>query len=712
VGSRSAIYYRPYVQAYQALLRTLEEVKHRRNEIDLGVASKKLASSLLLEQVPEIYFSLGERIHHYLVDEFQDTNPIQWATLRPLIEESLGKDGSLFIVGDTKQAIFTFRGGDWRIMNRMLTREEFASTVCHRLSLPLNYRSTEAVVDFARRVFHDIVPNQVDRTTAGLSGLTTYEQKVHKSARGTGYVEVTTFEPPEDATDEPPEKARLLQIIDECVARGYHHQDIAILTPKNASAVDVSGWLNTRGIRFLSHSSLDIRTRKITGEILALLRFLDSPIDDLAFASVLLGKIFSSAAGQSVLDQVREFLFEQRQSEDRSQALYTRFREIYPELWQRWFEHLFNVVGYLPVYDLVAEVYKVFSIFDAHGGEEATLVKLLDVIREFEAEGSNNLKDFLRYADTESADDSWNIAVARGEDAVTVMTIHKAKGLGFPVVILLLYDTFARPKVRFIEEDGDAVRVIRITRDWAEKNQELGAIYHRDKDLQQVDELNKLYVALTRAQEELYVLSIKGRSDAPSKFLPPGGFQNGTQRPHIQAAPGPARVAPIMHPPTRGLQQSPEGGRIGLEETKRGEFVHAVFSRITALAANPREQVDQAIEFHTHEIRQSFDVPAIREKILALLQNPDLHPFFIERPGRAIKNEQDVADSSGELFRLDRLVVDSDSVTVIDFKTGGESGEYFSQVKRYMKLAHELYPALPVQGFLSYLDLNAVRRVK
>lgn len=713
VDARAELYYRPYTQAYLRLLDTIEEVKRRRNEIDLGEASKRLATSLHSEQVPEIYFSLGEVIHHYLIDEFQDTNPIQWATLRPLIEESLGKDGSLFIVGDTKQAIFTFRGGDWRIMDRMLKVEEFASAPCHPVTLPLNYRSAEAIVEFAKKVFHEIVPAQTDTEIADLSGLASYKQQVPSESKGKGYVEVASFEPSDTTTDDPPEKQRLLEILDDCVGRGYLHEDIAILTPKNNHAVRVSGWLNTRGIRFLSHSSLDIRTRRVTGELLALLKFLDSPIDDLSFATVLLSRLFSFPAGGSVAEDMRQFLFELHQSKDRSRALYTTFRDLYPKLWEQWFEHLLNVVGYLPVYDLVAEVYRVFALFETHRHEEATLVKFLEVIREFEASGNNNLKDFLRYAEMESDDDVWNIAIARGENAVTVMTVHKAKGLGFPVVILLFYDSSPRTNNLFIEDAGEAVRLLRITSDWAKLNDRLSAIYETNKALQQVDELNKLYVALTRAQEELYVLSVKGRKSlSPSKLLPPGGFTLGTRGRVEKPVAAPERVAPIIHPPTRGLQQSLEVGRISLEESKRGEFIHALLSRIVYVSENPRIQINEGVEFHKLDIRETYDIPSIKEKIVTLLLNPDLLPYFVDRAGRAVKNEQEIAAANGQLQRLDRLVVDTDGVTVIDYKTGGESDGYPRQVQRYMKLAHELYPALPVHGLLAYVDLNIVQKVE
>ena len=713
VLARAEHYYRPYSQAYLLLSDTIEEVKRQRNEIDLGEASKRLATSLRQDLVPEIYFSLGERIHHYLIDEFQDTNRIQWIALRPLIEESLGKEGSLFLVGDTKQAIYTFRGGDWQIMARMLRQEEFPSVACRPLTLPLNYRSDEAIVRFAEKVFQEIVPQQLEHDAADLSGLASFEQDVPLKSRGKGYVEVNSFDPPEERTDDPPEKHRILNIINDCIGRGYRYRDIAILTPRNSDVVRVSGWLNKHGLRFLSHSSLDIRTRRITGELFALLKFLDSPIDDLSFSTVLLSRLFAAAVKRPITEEIRRFLFEQHQSRDRFRSLYVAFREAYPKLWQESFEHLLNVVGYMPVYDLLAEVYRAFSVFDIQNAEEATLVKLQEVVREFESKGNNNLKDFLWYAETESDDDSWDIAVAPGEDAITVMTIHKAKGLGYPIVILLFYDGPSQPNNLFVEEQDGSVQLLRITSKWAEANDHLREIYEANKTLRLVDDLNKLYVALTRAEREMYVVSIKARkATSPSRFFPVGPYRDGSPSRMDSREPEQEHVAAIRHCATRGIRQVPDAGRISLEEAKRGEFIHAVLSRIEFIAVDSERQIDEALEFCRLDVRESFDLPSIKTKILALLGNPEVALLFAQRAGRYIKNEQEITAADGQLHRLDRMVIDNDIVTVIDYKTGSESEEHHAQVRSYIRLAQELYPRRTARGLLAYVDLNVVRRVE
>ncbi|TAK64994.1 MAG: hypothetical protein EPO24_02910, partial [Bacteroidetes bacterium] len=511
--AKARTYYLPYALVHRRLTSVLERIRHRRGEVQLSEANKLLANRINEEFVPEVFFALGERIHHYLIDEFQDTAPIQWSALHPLIENSLAQEGSLFLVGDMKQSIYAFRGADWQIMKRMTEREEFLSVQCDRKELTVNWRSSEAVVRFVKHVFQEIIPRTDAAETAALSGLTSFHQEVRAGAKGTGYAEMSLFEEQEEdeaATRDSPQQRKLLTILVDCINRGYSYGDIAILTPNNEHVIEVSRWLNNANIAFMSHSSLDIRTRRITGEILALLKFLDSPVNDLAFATFITGDIYTRAVSEKKQpEHLEKFLFECRSINDSYAPLYTQFRLKYPDLWSLHFERLFTLTGYLPVYDLIAEIYSCFDVFRHHAEEEATLVRLAEVMKEFEAKGSNSLKDFLAYSTEYVEGDEWNIERSSSADAVTVMTVHKAKGLGFPVVIALLYDGRPRPDNISVEEQNNTLRLARTTKEWANKSAPIQELYRNIEQRSMVDSLNKLYVALTRAREEMFVLCVK-----------------------------------------------------------------------------------------------------------------------------------------------------------------------------------------------------------
>ncbi|HUL43580.1 MAG TPA: UvrD-helicase domain-containing protein [Bacteroidota bacterium] len=712
---RARTYYRPYVKTLRHVMELLGEVRRRKGQISLQDAVKALANAISEGDVPEIYFSLGESIHHYLVDEFQDTSPIQWATLRPLAENSLSQKGSLFLVGDMKQAIYTFRGGDWQIMKKMMSAEEFSSVRCTRKELTTNYRSAEPIVRFGGKVFREIVPQKVSGALADLSGLASFKQDVDKSGKGKGYAEVSTFQRDEDADPaDPPEKQKLLAIVRDCCSRGFGFRDLAVLTPRNKDVVEVSRWLNESNIPFLSQSSLDIRTRKITGELLAVLKFLDSPVDNLAFATVLLGGLFGDVSGEAGQgEEIQRFLFESRLEAAVDEPLYVRFRSAFPELWDQVFEPLLKYVGYLPLYDLFTQIYSQFRVFTHHSGEMSAFARMLEIVRSFEQDGGNNLKEFLRFAEDPSDEDEWNLDAPKDANAVRVTTVHKAKGLGFPVVIVLLFDGPPRSNNLFYDRDEEGIRLLRIVKDWANRSDMLAGIYQKDHDFRKVDELNKLYVALTRAREEMYVLSVvSSRFPEPSAYLPPGKFTDGIRmrrNPNQEDLPSKADLH-FLEVPT-AIQQVAEAS-LRFAETQRGNFYHDVLSRIVFLDRDMETQLQKAVAISQKSGRVSGDSEPAVATLSKFLRHPEIRPFFEQRGERSVLNEREIVSSRGRLFRVDRLVVDPDAVTIIDFKTGDEQPEYVVQVRGYMEIAREIFRGRSVRGVLAYIDRHIVRFVE
>jgi len=137
-------------------------------------------------------------------------------------------------------------------------------------------------------------------------------------------------------------------------------------------------------------------------------------------------------------------------------------------------------VGYLPIYDLLCQIYATFKPFDIFPEEEAALTKLLEVVRVFEEQGNNSIKDFDLFA-TESTDDAtWQMDAPANADAISLMTVHKAKGLERRVVVVVLYERRRSWPEYHIEERGDGIRVLKITKDMAEKVDALRALHESE----------------------------------------------------------------------------------------------------------------------------------------------------------------------------------------------------------------------------------------
>lgn len=769
-------FFTPYLEAYFGFREALDAAQRRRGVAFLSDLTRRLADYLSEGVVPDIYLRLGDRIFHFLIDEFQDTSPVQWADLRPLVEESLSRGGSLFCVGDTKQAIYGFRNADYEIMRRLERGEEaFGPAGVDVREIEKNWRSRKAVVDFAKRIFlqlgagkpeEDVQPaaEEIRRkygVYASLSGLDDFDQNVNPDFEEAGYVEYAVFEKKKKKTEavekkreeekgigeevvgedvpldeDRPEKAKIQRLVPGLIGRGYSFEDIAVLTYKNETVVEVASWLNEIEIPFVPFSSLDIRLRPVVREILAILRFLDSPPDDLSFATFLLGDVlqarldrdrasFPSGAAAAGTEEFEEFLFQCRKG--KISPLYPAFRERYPVLWDRYFEPAFKSVGFFPLYDLVTLIYRLFGVHELFPAEEAALVKLLEAVKDFEGRGRNDILEFLALSASEGESTAWTIDVPREIPAVRVMSIHKAKGLGFPVVILLLYGQDWQPPDFYLHDTDAGLRVYKITKPLAGYDPELERIYEAQKAKEWVGLLNMLYVGCTRARSELYVLGVKGGDPFPFDLIEaavPPGFRSDPRGPGpaVRERKGavPLRAVLARRPgkfPLSSARESLNYGRV-----RRGEIAHRILSRIETVGEEGFEAaVARAVAGLAPAESERELFAEVGRAVVSAAAGPPFAGLFAVRPGRRILREFDFCDAEGRVYRMDRVIIDPDAVTVVDFKTGlgpvsGQGREAAeedrAQVRAYASILRDIYPGRPVRAALFHLDLRTWEEVE
>jgi ATP-dependent helicase/nuclease subunit A len=708
-GAWARAYYRPAMGLHAELHSTLETVKRRQEKVFIDDISRTLGDYLTAQIVPDIYFRLGERVFHFLIDEFQDTSPLQWRNLFPLVENSLAMGGSLFAVGDTKQAIYGFRQADYTIMRALEAGSPFPSAGHVLGELHDSRRSRPRVLEVASEVFlRGAAGSEKYRAAAQRSGLDSWAQ-TPLAGSDPGYAEVQILA---RRDEDPPERRRIQEILAELHGRGYRWGDIAILAAKNDTVIRATSWLNEISVPFISFSNLDVRARAIAGELLALLGFLDSPPDDLSFATFILGHVFRRTLvermGWSNDAPLHAFLVGSRSD----RPLYKAFQKEFPQLWGELFAGLFRSAGYLPLYDLVSEAYATFDVFARVPREEATLAKLLEMVKVFESSGSNSLREFLGQAGDEGG--QWSIDVPRNADSVRAMTVHKAKGLGFPVVIVLLYGESSRGFEYTVLREGGGVGLVKITRTTAERDPTLAALYDEEELKEKVDRLNGLYVALTRARREMYVIGVKRDRDSfPFDLLPASGFPPLDDKGPAVGDDSPAEPVARLRHHARPIPVSFGSGGLDREERRRGELVHRMLELVEYAGPGLEADLGAAADRAAQEAREeSIGARAAAQALARMIRGTELGRFFEPAPGRTVLREKELCDETGRLFRVDRIVVDPDRVTVIDFKTGEEQPqEHEEQVQGYMRILSTLHPRLPVAGMIAYVDLGTMRRV-
>jgi len=717
-AARTAYY--PYVLAWRRLADELDVMRRSSGMLLLSDVYSLLYGRLSEGMIPGIYLKLGESYSHYLLDEFQDTSPIQWAAMRPLLEEALSRDGSLFIVGDTKQSIYSFRNADWRIMKSLERGEPFPSAPAWRVELPVNHRSGGAILEYVARVFEEVEADPEWGPAAAAGGLDRCRQTPLDEKAGAGHVEVLLA-----AADDSAEAGReqLLSIFRDCLGRGYKPGDIGVLARSNDDVINVSGWLNEAGIPFLSHSSLDARHRKTAGEMIALLRFLDSPVDDSAFACFLFGSIFEAhSASNGGPDQsgVESVLIDRRRAAP-AVPLYTVFRSAWPDLWGAAFDPLFKAAGHVPPYDLLCEACRIFDVFNLFPEEEAVFSQLLEAAALLEQRGENAMSSLLDAAEDPMEEELWGIALPKGADAAALMTIHKAKGLDFPVTIVLLGESAPR-EPDFIPESGeDGLLLLKIRKKAWELSPSFASKREGELSRRRTDIMNQLYVALTRAENELYVIGrIKTGHDSgplppPLRFLKAADYgPDPAKRPKSPVDRAVEIVAAPMchHGHSTSVIEMP-ASKFGYREQKRGEMAHAVLERIESVSGAAAEIVDRALELCNFSSAPRELLANVRQAVISFLERPEAGELLNADPGCLVYREQSMVDSAGGLFRVDRLHVWNDRLLVIDYKTGGDHDEeaYERQLRNYMALAAEIFPGRKTEGCIAYVDMGILRRI-
>jgi ATP-dependent exoDNAse (exonuclease V) beta subunit len=732
----AAIYYHPYISIYEKFKTELEKIKNGKSEvIHINDIAKNLSTYINKNSVPEIYLKLGERISHFLVDEFQDTNSLQWDNMRPLIEEALAKRGSLFSVGDIKQAIFMFRNADYKIMRDFLDVAELKKDETQYLNLasvgntldiknlPTNYRSDGEILNYVDDLFKEKLKSREDLIGQDITELTVYEQAVKKGREKTGYVQTQVLETPHINEDEI-EKEKLIEII-KSASKRYPLNEIAILVAKNKRIEPIVQWLTEAGIAVASLSSLDIRNRKVISEIIALLKFLETPSDDLAFSAFVTGDIFLNLNADLKKEDIRNIIFEIKQK-DRKELLYSNFQDHprFQKYWNEYFAELFKKVGYLPLYELVSLVYSKFKIFENFKEESSFLAKFLDAVIKLEGNGAGNLRTFIEFALGHDSDKKavFSIDLPDYVDAVRVMSFHKSKGLGFSVIINLMYDESANKDAMYFKEADGIINVFHITKEMAQASSKLKPIYNNKKMDEDVQDLNLLYVISTRAKHELYNLvikkTVKAKKDKEAKLL--DIFQDYESKSPLVAKS--KKIKPFDIKPVNIIAPAKKEDFYDFEnlrptyksyfETSEGALCHDILSKIIHVGPKTSKEIKE----HYDTFKSSYDFDFNKTKIVKSLNDflamPEIKEYFTDKPDREIKTEAEFIDKTGALRRMDRLIFDKENITLIDFKTGAETPQsakkYQKQMAEYTEILSEVYEDFNIKAVIAYIDLQKI----
>jgi ATP-dependent exoDNAse (exonuclease V) beta subunit len=253
---------------------------------------------------------------------------------------------------------------------------------------------------------------------------------------------------------------------------------------------------------------------------------------------------------------------------------------------------------------------------------------------------------------------------------------------------------------------------VHITQKNAAFDETLQELYNQHRFERAVDDLNKLYVAFTRAKEEMYVISVRTEyADEPSKFLPSSGYEPSIKPEVEKQKQSLELVVPLHHSSVRVPVSNISSEKLALYERRRGDAIHDVLSQVEFVGADIEMLISSSIKKTAGSWMQPADEIHIKSSVLEFLCLPEIAPFFMRVENRKILNEQEFVNPDGRLFRMDRIIVDADVVTVLDFKTGDDKDAYTDQVKGYINILQNFYPGRTIRGVLAFVDRKKLRVV-
>ncbi|MCX7995692.1 MAG: UvrD-helicase domain-containing protein [candidate division WOR-3 bacterium] len=690
------IQYKPIKEIHEIF----ENEKRKKNVIsfsDIENLTYEVLSGLKKnEEVDYLYFKLGCRINHLMIDEFQDTSYKQLDILMPIIDEITAyhpEEKSLFYVGDPHQAIFRWRQGAPELFDQL--RESYRDKITEE-RLDRNYRTKKEIIDFVNKILDK--KDEADPNNIG--GWLRIEEV---DVEGDDAAEVVM--------------SRVVEIIKELKNKGYKESDIAILVRSNKFGKRIAEVLSKHNIPCLSRARASIIDEPDIQFLLKLLKFLDNPEDDFSLFHILTSDVFN--VSEQTINKIKR----------KNKTLYLTLADHCPG-WDatKKLKELLSVVYFMNPYQLIFHICKTLKIEITH-----PIASFLDAVTGYISDGCGSLNDFInwleKYGETiESKEIQF--------EGVRITTIHKAKGLEFEVVILPeTYQSGNRNK-RLIFAYSEKSKPEKIL--LRKYGKYFTGIVERERELSEIDDLNLLYVALTRAKSGVWMLENKKKSsfwykvikeklgDTPLPFSEIPRWQAPVKREEEKVyavspvVPSLAREEREIYSPTeRGVEIIEPARRAGM---KFGDIVHKALSKVEWLDDSEINTfVDEIVRYvknnsaRTLQEQEEVD-KRLKPLLLDIFTDPDLRfAFYREKRDIIYKNELPVYFEDGKRdvsIHIDRILIEPEKITVIDFKTGTEKPEYTHQMKVYKKGVEAIYPGKKINTILVYLEKPRGSRIE
>ncbi len=699
----------------------MEEYYSENDQLHISEITKRIA--LMIgngDDAPFIYERIGNVYQNILIDEFQDTSQRQWANLVPLVENSIAEGHTSLVVGDGKQAIYRFREGDVRQFTRLPKVEGRKNLNIENPEIftPFpkkdNWRSLPEVVKFNNGFFSFVADkgypdnNYLRDIYVGDPADDEYDLVQHYKSdpsKPAGFVKLSLSK--ENDTMWP-------MIADEVERQhqlGYDYSEICVLAPQHKHLSKVSDLLLSRSIGITSKESQRLENSPLVHLIIETMRCVHNPSDRCATVRALIA-----------LEQTGRIT-----SDYRSRIVSTGQIAPLPEHLRPFgLEIDLDVLAGLSLYDHCETLLR---LYNAEGHDNAYATKLLNIVADYSRTHRQDLAEFLQWIDSHLDKQSLSVF---NPNAVPLQTIHTAKGLQWPVVIVALPRTNGNPskKIWVTVDDPSLDLPVGFVTPTSSSSTIFDEQFDVERKLTEMDTTNAVYVALTRPEQKLIVCAAckditKGQPNH-QKFL--GQFaeeyfnsQQSPDKSKNETADGAMYTFGLDHSkPATGDSKQPGSAPIEIESISfpdylsRIDYAHHANNRVTnqkrefgtmvhdiLATIDTASDIEPALKRYAKRNRLDCDsLPTMRKMLTEAVTGAESRRFFAN--GLKAKKEAPLLYNGKEL-RPDRIVFGADETSVIDFKTGAPHAEHQQQVREYCDAIRAMgYPS--VSGHLLYIS--------
>ncbi len=670
------------------LIQEVKNYKKEQNIQQISSFNKQIHDVVVAQPSAFIYERIGERYNHFLIDEFQDTSILQWQNMLPLITDAVDYGKSL-VVGDGKQSIYRWRAGEVEQFlqlptifkgEKLIFKQDWENKLkAHEKNknLEKNFRSRKEIIKFNNDFFEQLKT----LLTPHLQDIYKGQKQEFEHAKEGGYVHLELFGDKGNDFKDLILQRMLVEIKKLTKENDYCLRDIAILCNSRKRVALTAQYLAENGIDVVSNEGLLLCSSEKVKLLIASLFYLQNKEGKIAKATMV-ECFHKEKLSRNSLHKLNLKLKEQKS-----------FLQMIKEA-----KLSFNIHQFieLPLYELCEQLIRNLKI------EEDIYVQFfLDVVLKYTEKNDSSISEFLLW--WEDAKTKESVVVPEETDAVQIMTIHKAKGLDFDVVMIPFNweDMSNKNEIwvdtsRYFQKLKSALISSNKQLEWSHFSDE----YHNEKNLTLLDILNKLYVAMTRPKERLYIFS-KSFPNKPADDFDIKGKLHSFLHNFSSTYPVIVGDANEKHQDKKEGKYHP----FSVKKQEKNDWRNVISLKHSAEKVWDVEKQKESVEWGKilhlalFQIKQKEDIEVVidtlfskgkcdksqykklKKQLPVLLESEQIEKYFT--PNWQVRAEKEILLETGETYIPDRLVFQGNEVIVVDYKTGDKENRHQTQIRNY-----------------------------